>query len=282
MDSHSPTPQPSILQQACAVLSILESLAFAGILIPGLIYREVCFTFTSVLFLPWPVILAVQQYRGTFRRQTSAAAWACGLSSLPLSFLSIALRVGIASPGRDWQFLLWCVLLFAIQSVVVFANWKWLQTLSAAAREGWSPTTTKTITVAELMVLVAGIAVVMAVGLPLAKPLQGISVSASSTPFSLPEGAHDVTYEYASFHDRYECTVDEASFLAWFERRKEGEHLKSIQQGINVQTFVGNSFALKNLVVTDGWHYSWQEEDQGVYITFDRQTKRLYYHSHSR
>lgn len=279
MDSHSSTPQPSILQQACAVLSILVSLAFAGILIPGLIYREVCFTFTSVLFLPWPIILAIQQYRGTFRRRPSAAAWAWGLSFFPLVIFVLA---GIITSDSPRYFLVCFLLLFPAQSVVVLCNWTWLYTLNTAVREGWNPTTNKTMTVSELMLLVAGIAVVLAVGLPFAKPLRGISLPASSTPFSLPEGAYKVTYVAASYYRRYECTVDETSFLEWFQMRNEDVQLEPIQQGIAVQTFVGNSFTLKSVVVTDGWHYSWQEEDQGIYITFDRQTKRLYYHSHSR
>ncbi len=275
-------PQPSLFHRICAVVLILESLALAGSLIPGLIYLEVCFTFTSVLFLPGAITLAIQQYRGTFRRIPSAAAWACGLSCVPLSVLTMLLLVGFASLGTHTLFLLWCALLWIAQSAIVLSNWKWLSTLNAAAKEGWHPSSDNKFTLSELALLVAGVAIILAVGVPQAKPLRGISVPASATPLSLPEGAYSVTYDVASYYKRYECTVDEASFLKWYEQRSEEAPLKPIEEEERVLTLASDSFDLEYRIITDGWYYRWRKGDQGLFIAFDRESGRLYYSSHTR
>jgi len=282
MEVTTSNPSPTLFHQACAVVSILESLVVAGLLIPGLIYWEVCFTFTSVLLLPWPFILAVQQYRGTFRGHPTAAAWALGLSSLPIPILVMVILGGVLSQRAPWGLLATLLILLVTQIVVVLSNWRWLGTLKADAVQGYWPPTSKRITVPELMLVVAGAAVVLAVGVPLAKPLSGISVPAASTPLSLPEGARDVTYDVTSYYTRYQCTVEEANFLKWFQERDRGEELEPIRGSVQVWSFVAGSVTVKRRAVTDGWYYRWRKEDQGLSITFDRQTSRLYYDTHSR
>lgn len=264
------------------MISILESLAFAGLLIPGLVHWEVCFTFTSVIFLPWPILLAVQQYRGSFRCHPSGAAWALGLSCIPLPILTVFTLAGFTAADPSWRLLTCGLLLLVAQTIVVLSNWNWLHTLNAATREGWWPPPIKTVSVLELLLLVTSVAVVLTAGLYVAKPLRGISVSASATPFSLPQGTHDVTYDVASYYERYECTVEEKSFLTWFDEKYGDAQLESIEDTVYVQTFVGDSFHLENHAVTNGWQYRWRKEDQGVSITFDRQNSRLYYDSHTR
>lgn len=273
-------PKPNLIHQLAAAVSILVSLAFIGTRIPGLVYLEPCFTFTSIIFVPWPTYHVIQQYRGTFRRNAKAATMAIGWPA----FCSVI--TGIALFGILGNMPIGLVFMIASLSVanllISIINWHWQRRLRAAIADGLIFIDKRGFTVKELLLTSASISIVLASAVPNLKPLRGHQVSAKDAPFFIPAGASDITYNYMSHSIRYECTIDEKAFLDHFA---EEEGIEPFSGGHFVQAFIDCStvpYKLGDRRVFEGWTYSWQEEDRGRYFTYDRPTQRLYYYSHSR
>ncbi len=272
-------PKPSFFHQACAVLSILGSSALIGTCLPGLIYWEACFTFSSLIMIPWPTILVIQQYRGTFRNNGSAAAWATVLTSFPLSIVALA-GAGILFQDPNWKTVLIFAALMIGITTVQLSNWLWWRILSRTAAAGLIPPNNAQFSVRELLLGIAIVAVILAVGIPLTKPLEGHNVAPDATPLSLPEASSSVTYQYASYFTRYECTVDEEHFLQWFAANYPESDLKPISGEVSRYNFKTQRF--ESRVLKNGWRYAWREGDQAETITYDRDDQRLYYDANSR
>ena len=166
--------------------------------------------------------------------------------------------------------------------LISIVNWHWQKTLRTAMEAGLIFIDKRGISIKEMLLVVAAISVVLAAAVPNLKPLQGHQVPAKDAPFFIPAGARDVTYDYTSYTVRYECTIDEQSFLNHFA---DANALEPFSGGRIIQAFSDCStvpYQLGDREITEGWIYKWNEEDRGRYITYDRPTQRLYYYFHSR
>lgn len=287
-------PKPGLGQILTASVVILVCLLLSGACLPGLIYLEACATVSAVLLMSPAVLVAIMQYRSTFHGHLACANWMVlivGLifaASLLVVFqvLGVMFSLVSTSEARPSLASIAVVVLLAIAlATAVWSHWHWSDQLLAAVSIGsWSRSPTFQWTLKELLLVIAAVAFVFAISLPHAKPLAGIDVAANSTPLSLPEGAREVTYQTASYFTRYECTVDEAAFLAWVRQKGLSQELTEVKY-TTVRAFTRSEdspYLLKRKVIKRAWKFRWRSQDQGEYITYDRDTGRLYYNSHTR
>ncbi|WP_146118812.1 hypothetical protein [Blastopirellula marina] len=250
------------------------------------------------MFLPWPVILAVVQYRGTFRRVPKSARrallFSVLLAGLPFLVLAAVLTSGAAFRIGYSFWLKWLVAMIVALGIVL-ANRHWYRKIKAAVDNGWVAPTSQTISLREAMLLVGAIFVVLCVAVPIArneKPNQALHVTAEDTPFALPAGAHDVTYfRYHGGH-YLQCSAEEDAFLAWYdqgvgtlESQAANVPLSPIQAPVGASIITGfadNGPITEPQSVTSGWQYYWNQEDRWVSVIYDRPNKRLYYKINTR
>ncbi|RCS44738.1 hypothetical protein DTL42_17625 [Bremerella cremea] len=291
-------PRPNLAHILAAVAIILLSLVFIGTLVPALIIPDGCTTFSAIIFLPWPVILAVVQYRGTFRRNPKSARIAflssVFLAVLPFLVLGVVLTSGAAFAIR---FSFWLKLMAAslLTLGMMLANGHWYWELKEAVTDDWIGPASRIISLRESLLFVGAICVVLGVAVPIVhntKPNQALHVTAEETPFSLPEGAYDVTYFRYFGGTRFQCTAEEDAFLAWYdegvgtlESLAANQPLDPIQKPTGTGVIVGfaaNGPITEPQSVTSGWKYYWNREDRWVSVLYDRLNKRLYYEINTR
>ena len=295
-------PRPSILLAVVSVVVIALNLLFVSFLIATWWTGPSFYAaFVIVFFLPISLVVAVQQYRGTFRHALSGAStmriMSYGFSGLALFALVTNCLEGL-SEGGSLRAVLLLSLIFTAIGALAFAvgrmNDLWYRRLRLAIESEDGLQSRRGFSLRELLLGVSVIAAMFGATTYIIRsepPHYAEHVDASAVPLHLPEGAEDVSYYYfPSLMSGFECTTTEEEYRKWVEDRfgsleahagVEIEEIGTPKTMLRVANFAPESTDNDRAVITNGLHYSWSFEDRGVYAVFDRDTNRLYYYSHS-
>ena len=289
-------PKPTRLQVAISALVIVCSLWLVGSAVAALfITWDACSFFSAVVILPLPSILAVQQYRGTFRGVRSAAAVSSVLLFIVGGFTALTCLTvlgEIATGGYEYLWLGLVLPMFGVAALSLLGAILNLQRRSNLPRN--APDGNWQFSVREILAAVAALCFLAAVmssfirGTP---PMYAENVSVDKAPFGLPANATDVSYCQGSRGIiAYEFSIDQASFVKWvdsgigsIESNASSVELERIVTPTTINRYNLFSGALDgpdSITVTSGLEYSWSFEDRGVYAVFDDTTNRAYYYSH--
>jgi hypothetical protein len=116
-------------------------------------------------------------------------------------------------------------------------------------------------------------------------------VERADAPFSLPEGATDVSFcQGVRGMTAFEFTTDEEAFRKWVESgigssesQAANVPLSPITAPITITRYNALSKRLKgprSVTVNSGLHYRWSYEDGGIYAVFDSSTNRAYFYAY--
>jgi hypothetical protein len=289
-------PKPSMLLIAVSWVIVAVCLFLVSTAIGIIGTWETCSLFTGLILLPLPVVLGIQQYRGTFRQVRGAAMTAAvllfaigGFAALILVVLLFAfggfaplMFVVMTAEGVQIRWPSLIVVAVAFSSIVAGRmNRRWARSLPALPRA-----TRKTqFTVRELFGAVSAIAVIIAVVSSIVRssyPKHAEHVERADAPFFLPDGATDVSYHRTMrFGIECEFTIDESGFRQWVDSGKlayarqckaANVRLLPITTPVLIKRYNGHW-----ITVHSGLHYSWSPEDEHVVAVFDSTTNRAYY-----
>ena len=255
----------------------------------------------GVLIAPLFSVLAVQQYRGTFRGVPSAATTASviqyGWGGLLL--FGVATTAGEAMADSIAVSFLASVLvpMFLSASFSLVSgrmNALWARCLRTAFCAGAARPIQRGFSLRELILAVTVIAAMTAITTPLirtAKPKFAEHIHAADAPFHSPAGATDVSYS-RGFRGTvaFEFTCDELAFRDWvvagigsIEARAAAVPIREISSSHTITRYYAYASQLNGpteIAVNSGLFYSWSREDRGVHAVYDRATGRGYYHAH--
>ncbi|GAB5406566.1 MAG: hypothetical protein Aurels2KO_47970 [Aureliella sp.] len=243
--------------------------------------------------LPAPIVLAIQQYRGTFLQVRSAAQVSSVLlllggicSLLPVAAMAEILWAGGKLP---WLGLLLPMIVASVLGFTMHScNRRWarrIRQLQGTARK-----------LAARDFLAAALACGAVVMLSCfciqtATPQYAEHVTVDEAPFGLPPAATDVSFcQLYRGTIAYEFSIDEASFRRWvasgigsIESNTSSTRVEAITVPVPITRYSALSAELDGpdrVTVAEGLHYSWSFEDRGVYAVFDSTQKRAYYYAH--
>lgn len=293
----SETPKPTPLLVVTSALVIAFSLFLVSVAMAAFTATwDLCSLMGGAIILPLPAALAVQQYRGTFRRVGSAASASATLLFVIGGIAAFTFAVPIAESAADGRELPWFGFMLptlATSMIAVFAgvlNWRWYLTLpdTAAIDSRWR------FSIRETMAAVAAVCFSTALTSSFIRstpPRYAENVPVSEAPLGLPPNATDVSF-CQGFRGTiaFEFSIDEASFREWvadgigsMESRASNTKLEPITTPESITRYSWLSPELHgpdSVAVTSGLHYSWSFEDRGVYAMFDSDTRRAYYYAH--
>jgi len=247
----------------------------------------------NVFFLPLLLLLAIQQYCGTFRRAPSGAMWAraifYALGGLGVFGLITTIVEGLQDGSTLWamRWLVFFISLFAVACVALGRmNSAWSRTLRAAAARGDLPAPSWRFSLREMLLLFAVVAAIMGLTSYLIQsipPNFAEHVDRSSAPFSVPSDATDVSYCRRPSGSTYEFSTSEQAFRGWvasigsFESQSADVPLREITTPFTIVRYDGSTVTIR-----DGLYYSWSDDNQynGIDAAFDRASGRAYYDSY--
>jgi hypothetical protein len=291
-------PRPSILLTTISALVIAGNLFLLSAFIAAIVVEPNPFAMMGGLFiLPLCVLMAAQQYRGTFRRVPSAAK----TTSVLLYIFGGSLLFGVVtSAGEGVSLRLMTSILipmFIVASASIAIgrmNALWAQRIRAAVASGAEAAVRHGFSGRELLLAVGVVAAMTGITsqfIRSAPPWYAENVDASAAPFGLPVGARNVSYcKGYRGTITYEFTIDESAFRKWvdsgigsIESESAGIPLREITSPFVITRYYAYSSELngpKDITIKTGLYYSWSKEDRGVHAAFDRTNSRAYYHAH--
>ncbi len=297
----STPPRPSLLLQACSVLTITASLWLVTVALSTFAVRwDPCYWFSGTILFPLPAVLAVQQYRGTFRRKRNAAFAAGILLCIAggYAFFAFAVTLGetlLRGDELHWYPLLVLLLIGVSASLFAWMNFRWLQQLPAVIPTGKHSGGGKRFTMRELLAAFTAIAFMFGCMVHAVRSLPSQfaeHVSRDAAPFDLPAGARDVCYARGIRGTlAYEFSIDQPGFLEWIdsgigsmESEAANVPVKPITAPYTIRSYRSFSSDLSGpdrVTITNGLYYHWSKEDRGVYAAYDRAAQRAYYYFHA-
>ncbi len=299
----SHTAKPGKLLLASSVLVIVGCVFLLSFALSGLWNWGPCGMVACVIIAPFPLTIGLDQYRGTFRGNASAARTAAGflfflaaLISLPLS-IQLYEYLSAGSPADYPAALVITGLTAAACGVAAWNDIRWareldrLANIAELADAAASNQSGRQVTLREL----AGLVVVLCATLAWTRylvrsegPQYAEHVHVTMAPRSLPREAKDISYCRGSRGlIAYEFTIDEDGFRRWVEgigsheSRAAKVQLKPIDGSTTVPTYrmlhpqLGGP---NHVTVKNGLEYFWWFEDRRVHAVFDRSTGRAYYY----
>jgi len=290
------TPKPAPLLVATSAVVIAFSLFLVSVAIAAFtVTWDPCSLIGGAIILPLPAALAVQQYRGTFRRIPAAALTAAILLFIVGGFAGFAFAAAFGEIAMGGGELPWFGLLFpmlATSVVGLFGGWlnlRWRRRLPENVTDiGYRFSLRETLAAVAVICLLTGLTSSLIRSTP---PRYAENVSVAEAPFGLPPNATDVSF-CQGFRGTiaYEFTIDEASFRQWaadgigsIESNASDTKIQPITDPESITRFNRLSPELvgpDSITVNSGLHYSWSFEDRGVYAVFDSTTNRAYYYAH--
>jgi hypothetical protein len=297
-------PRPTILFVCCSVLVItgcvLGVASILGSLSPN---ADFCTLLGIVIFVPFPTVLGIQQYRATFRRAPGPAKFTAVFLYVLAAFggFGYVTNVGEAVlkktnvPFWWWAFVLWPLL--AASLVSLFLGWQnslWFTQLKKFYADSGSDPPRGTFSLRELFLAVTVIAIIAGLSMSYFRndrPSAAEHVSPEQAGLGLPEGASDVSYGRGHRGTMaYEFTTDEASFRNWveagigsLEAQAANVPLVEITQPVEIQrytVFARQFRGAEQATVSDGLEYEWSYKDRGIQAVFDRKINRAYVSEH--
>lgn len=296
-------PRPSLGFATVSALTIGGNLLFLCLLIAAIIVEPNMFTIIGGLFvLPLNVLMAIQQYRGTFRSVPSAAKMMSVLCYFLAGFLFFAVVTTIGeavSDATSLRLMASLLIPLLVASALIFAigrtNATWSNKLRAAIIAMPSPHTRRSFfSLRELLLAVGVIGAMTGIISQFVRstpPQYAENVDASSAPYRLPDGATNVSYcKGYRGTIAIEFSIDEQGFRDWvasgigsIESQSDNIPLREITTPFTIIRCYFYSSELNgpdDITVSHGIYYSWSKEDRGVHAVYDRMTNRAYYHAH--
>jgi len=285
-----------------SALVIAGNLLLLSTFIAAAIVEPNRFAIMGGLFvLPLCVLMAVQQYRGTFRCVQSAATTTSVLLYIMGGFLifGVVTSAGEAIANsislRMMASILIAMLIVATCSIAIGRmNALWSRRIRSAIDSGAVPAIKRGFSLRDLLLAVTVIAAMTAITSQLirsAPPWYAENIQASAAPFSLPAGATDVSYcKGYRGTIAYEFTINEPAFRGWvesgigsIESESAAIPIREITTPFTIRRYFTYSSKLngpREITVNSGLFYSWSKEDRGVHAVYDRTTGRAYYYAH--
>ncbi len=137
-----------------------------------------------------------------------------------------------------------------------------------------------------VVLFVAGMAaLLLAYSLQDGHPQRGFAKTATQSPLGdLPTAATNIRWDFGGFLSPnlvYDFEVPESAFYAWVDDWS-GVELNGPHFGPFYMLAVDPAGHPKYLELENTVSYTWSETDQGVYMVYDRDKKRAYFHTHGR
>jgi hypothetical protein len=260
-----------------------------------------CSLIGGVIVLLLPAILAIQQYRGTFRYESKAALTSSLLLFIVagLAWVAFAMTLGemlVEGVPVPWTSLILPQLAIgAISGASAWVNFSWSRLLKRSATTDEVTVNRTRFSLLELLIAVAASACVTALvtySVQTTPPRYAEHVSRDKAPFGLPAKATEISF-CQGFRGTiaYEFTIDEKGFVEWvesgigsLESAAANAPLQPITAPYSIRRYYGltaNLTGPDSITIADGLYYDWSKEDRGVYVAFDRTTCRAYYYAHS-
>ncbi len=296
-------PRPSILLATTSTFVIVAISYFLATFLAENLVEPNPFAMLGGLFIvPFCLLLAIQQYRGTFRRVPSAASMTSRLLYVFGGF-GLFLMFSIASDAiKDkvtWRLMdtiLTSTFIAGLVGIVLGRlNARWAKKLIVARASGVA-SGQRGFSIRELLLALGVVAFMTGIAshrVRMAPPRFAEHITAVDAPLGLPHGATDVSYgKSIGGAIAFEFTTDEAAFREWveagigsIESSASGMSLQEITTPMTISrfyTFTPSELDGPNTVtVAMGLSYAWSKEDRSVAAAFDRTTGRAYYCSHS-
>lgn len=295
-------PSPSRWFSWVSALIIAGSLFFLTVFIALIIVEPNPLTMMlGALGLPLSAVMAVQQYRGTFRQvpsggtTTSRLLYICGggIALVAFSLVKEA-AAGNTSPTELASILVPMLLMAAFLLGAGRMNALWVRQLRVAIDSGAVVPNPSGFSLRELLLtitIVAAVTGLTAQWIRSSPPSYAEHIEAAAAPLTLPKGAQDVSYAKGSRGSiALEFTTDEASFRDWVsagigsaESDAARISLQTITSPFTIDRYYIYASELNGpneIVINSGLYYSWTKEDRGVYAAFDDTSGRAYYEAH--
>lgn len=261
---------------------------------------DICSLIGGLFILPIPIVLGVQQYRGTFRYRPRSAR----NEGILLAVISGICWLGSVTTtyelASEWHSSYWWPLGFlsgaaCLNALAAWTNLRWFRLLRQAEALGSLPDGGRRFSLREFLLVVAGCSIVAAaVGYSVwtAPPQHAEHVTAGEAPLGLPKGATDVSYCQGSRGIiACEFTCDESAFIEWvdsgigsIESSSSGRRVQPITSTYSITRythFMPHGRINASADIDNGLYYDWSHEDRGVYAAYDRDTGRGYYYFHA-
>lgn len=254
----------------------------------------------GAIVLPLPAVLAIQQYRGTFRYNAKAALISSVLLFIVAGLASLAFAMTLGEMIVEEVRIPWMSLLLPILATGVVSgasawmNLSWSRRLKRSATTDELTADRTRFSLRELLIAVVAIAcvtVLVTYFVRTTPPRHAENVSRDKAPFGLPAEATEISY-CQGFRGTiaYEFTIDEEGFVEWvesgigsLESDAASVSLQPITAPYSIRRYYGltaNLTGPDSITITNGLYYDWSKEDRGVYAAFDRTTNRAYYYAH--
>lgn len=300
---NSQLPRPSRLFSTISVLVIAGNLFLLSVFIAANVVEPNPFAMMlgGCSFLPMWVVIAIQQYRGTFRCVASAATTTSVLLYMIGGFMVFVLISMIAESVQDGVALrliatplIWMFVVAAGSLAFARMNALWSRQLRSALAAGAVAANRRGFSLRELLLAVSVIAAMTGITSQFIRsgpPRYAEHIEGSAAPFRLPPGATDVSYGKGYRGTiAYEFTTDELAFRRWvdsgigsIEAQSAEVPVREITHPFTITRYYTHSSELTgpfDITVHIGLYYSWSKEDRGVYAAYDRSTGRAYYYAH--
>lgn len=113
----------------------------------------------------------------------------------------------------------------------------------------------------------------------------GKGVSLDKSPIAgLPADASDIDYYLPGLMGRdiyFEFQTSEEEFRKWVEGYESVSFQKQATSNFKIERYSQQVKQPQMVEIDKGLLYSWTEGEKGIFIGFDANTKRAYYHTHS-
>lgn len=245
---------------------------------------------------PLSLLVALQQYRGTFRRVSSAAMLVGNLLFGLAAFTAFGLVANlgesvVAGDSLDTMLSLGTIMLLVIlvSGGIGALNTAWARKLT---RDSWSDAEggeRRGVSLRELL-LGMGTAAVMvgmtAHAVRTAPPVAGEHFAAADAPVNVPADATDVCFARGmQGNAAFEFAIDEEGFRRWaasIAQQGEAAPLERLAISVAVDRYVSYApqfSGTPNVTVNDGLYFDVTMRGRGGYVVYDRATQRAYYES---
>lgn len=259
-----------------------------------------CSLIGGAILLPFPVILAFQQYCGTFRNIAKAAKRSAVLLFVLAGFAFLGFILTLGEMIVEGVQIPWTSLILPMLAVVVISgisgwlNLCWSRELKRSLTEDAHAGVRVLFSKREILVAVAAATCVTAVVTYLIRstpPRYAENVARDRAPIDLPAEATKISF-CQGFRGTiaYEFTIDEKGFVEWvesgigsLESDAANVSIRATKEPYTIPRYTSlmeSSTAPESITITDGLYYDWSEEDRGIYAAFDRTSNRAYYYAH--
>ena len=292
-------PKPSRRLVVASVVVILAAeFVLAAILAVSITDHDNFFAMGGAVLLLSPVALvAIKQFRGTFRYEASAAKTAANFL-MGFSLLLMVAYFAITGEGlmQTQAIGFYAVALspLLLVGLLFFLSSRWnrvwsheLRNSEARAREFGRP---------DVMFLAASGAAIAIASFCLVTttpPRFAVEQTAENVSFDTPDGARRIAHaRTANGSFAFECETDEESFRRWvaggigsWESNASGTKLEEISEEFSIPTYrnlLPDGRLAHETVIRHGLVYNWLKGDRCVEAVYDRESGKAYYYCASR